>query len=1804
MSNSSVDSFSNNNSSSIHRSFFSDNRDDDDLDDDDFDNGGLLNDRYYQHNDSFSIAAEYKKNHDKQKQQQQHQLSLGKSQDRTNKVTKMTGRIRRLFHFGGKGKNTIDNNQKNDNEATDILVGPVIHIVKNSDRERQSRSLGNSNLDRSTTITNATETKKKSLLIQSSKVRNQLTSTTAMRYRQGSNNKNTALDLRHVTTLGSADSTDDNDEAIATPASVTTDLLGKHFNSADCDDQDSSTGMISTSSSTLLQMHILEQQKLKQLDETNVEAPVEHKLPELNNKVTIDTTIGNSRSLLHDEGRQQQLRQQNEYQSDVDEEDDESDQDDDDDNRNTALPLPIQLHQQTKESNVGSNGKRSSGNTKSSRKNKFLRPPVRNREKSKVRVDPPATGNNSTSTGDRVGVDADAPLLSEIQVTNNTIDSPTPEPPCTNLNSLATEKICNRAFSTTPSLGIANANSFQQFTKDNLEVLNKQHKERQVILNHHLQSLLNDTKTTATTTDKKASPISSSSDSSLFSSLDDDVKNRLISEKPDVENEIRNDIPKEDRVDECVEVLAVSNGNGMGIKATTVAMSTAHKKMKNKLKSRSLSSNYHPQNNNQANKDVIGARILQTIDYDTETDSEDNPNKMSAIRKGAQTDKAVLATMIKSGLTRPFGRSTVLEMLNTYKMINVTVKTPEWNQDKQKWMYTVSVHRRTNNCKSPNKDRSPVSSPSSSYLTATCTRSVSDFIWLERALRYEFHGALLIPPLVVLSQSDNNPSQMPVESDVLKDWLSDAFNGIRGSGEVILPYSGVITKEKTNQEKGQLRKDGLLNHQEEKKEEQAVLLPTDSGDNSLVDQIEYGGAFFHYDIFMQSESIETFLYRKSDSLDDVDIYARFGILGTTTTTAAGMMNDKCYNNNNCNNLENAGLFLGCNASNVDMDENDQREPTLLQTMIGRAAMLNPLDLCIGPSPLNPTVSMDQQYDMVKDDIPKEVMHPKTKYSRQQHKEHNQQATTQMDDSNRNSIFSNRGLPLDVMACSSRVIGIATSVDVQDSLVDFAPSTVSSLTSMNHGNGVIAADDRKGRNRDRKIVEASSVNLSPAQSSEIAVHSELIEAGKDLMMNYRQTALRVVEKLNALEVEEEKVGACWKRLSTSLSALFAYEKEVEHTKFGSTLDGGSGKVTRDKMPYRKISKSSVDDALRVMARQKVDRSLIPLRTLKEMLAAYLNDLNTIAPSVDVYTTAMQRFVATGYRQKNNKCGDPCNFSHLRNCNAEEPIGWVALAATAIDGVKLQALRSFGQGIIPPSTRHDQCTNDRAQSGIPWEQEADERSKLLVHETILRQSVTTMCRATPFRLSRMIWHYWNAECVQCTMQQSASSMLRTKVDCISQESIAYMLRRHVKEEKDDNLLELDLLKKLIGIGSSSNKLNPDTMGKDATKGILTDTQYYSAERSKEMLRDKALEIGKQRLGRWNSTLTYAIMEAIEMKNCKLEVDGNTKELKMVRKYADGLRENLDRCKECVKLLTETMTGSFTNPGYQRADEGVEVNCDAAGEPKTHETMKGIQERRTDFFNEFRKLLSAAFIHDHEQHQPPRKRSSASKVVLLQAGIDITDPVSWAPSNSTNIPSSRRAEGNAPALNMTNTASKYMEMKDAQIPWLLSSLHGLIDEYYQRIDVIEGYIYMELMGNQIERHFSDKRASALALFEKKTDITSAMNVASRKRLPKLIAELQGKLAALGPEVSQSAVREAKEAHLESKNIKASLHNVATRRLNRARECSTERIVQLLSFWAKEEENAIKDELQVVRSSVSKLESVVAPDLTQLEACGIISY
>mmetsp|Transcript_13354 Transcript_13354/g.19451 ORF Transcript_13354/g.19451 Transcript_13354/m.19451 type:complete len:179 (-) Transcript_13354:908-1444(-) len=119
-----------------------------------------------------------------------------------------------------------------------------------------------------------------------------------------------------------------------------------------------------------------------------------------------------------------------------------------------------------------------------------------------------------------------------------------------------------------------------------------------------------------------------------------------------------------------------------------------------------------------------------------------------------------------------------------------------------------------------------------------------------------------------------------------------------------------------------------------------------------------------------------------------------------------------------------------------------------------------------------------------------------------------------------------------------------------------------------------------------------------------------------------------------------------------------------------------------------------------------------------------------------------------------------------------------------------------------------------------------------------------------------------------------------------------------------------------------------------------------------------------------------------------------------------------------------------------------------------------------------------------------------------------------------------------------------------------------------------------------------------KKKTDITTAINIATKKRLPHVVKELQSKLESLSPHVSHTTVKHAKEKHLASKNLKNELQSLADRRFQRLKETATERVIAIMAMWAQHEENNARRELEALGETIREIERAVTEE--HIEADG----
>jgi hypothetical protein len=655
-------------------------------------------------------------------------------------------------------------------------------------------------------------------------------------------------------------------------------------------------------------------------------------------------------------------------------------------------------------------------------------------------------------------------------------------------------------------------------------------------------------------------------------------------------------------------------------------------------------------------------------------------------------------------------------------------------------------------------------------------------------------------------------------------------------------------------------------------------------------------------------------------------------------------------------------------------------------------------------------------------------------------------------------------------------------------------------------------------------------VEPATFEEInttlAIHTDLLKVESDLIRTWRTRALQAMEKLRVLQEQEKHIGASWKRFAISVSNLFAYEKDVETARLGD-----SKSRSELQMPYRKLQKSAVDDCLRILALQKVERSTPSIEATNLMLSAYVADLSMVQPSIQAYLDGLQQLA--------NVKAISEKMENERNAQMKADV-----SETLADRIHASLTEVKKQLTSNQDLSHGKKTTKDDEKRYRQRQQVQSlENRLLMNEALLKDYMTTLCKTAPVRTARMLHTFLERELTQCAALRVAAADMKAKINVASKETLSRMVQRHQTETKEDRNTELQVVYQIVNIGNSKKfrKEDDEDNSEEVEKGIELSQDMAEEEARKNKLRDKAMNYCRERIGRWDAKVAMSIMEAVGVSDANVRVEETTRDLRMVRKYAIGLRENVQRCSDALDILQMSILQGGVGD---------------------------IRDLRTDFMAEMQNLLSLAYVPgDNDKAHLPSN--------LLEAeGIDISDPNGWR-SNETGT--------------CGNSINAFIETRDSGTEWLLVSLADLLKEYNQRVEAVESFVYMECVGIQLEKHFSQARATALAAFEKKTDITSAINIATRKKMPVLVKELQAKLEAVGGAVSHTTVKEAKEAHLESKTLKQELHTLAMRRLTRTRETSTERAIALMTVWTKEEEVSASTEEVILKELVMLLQESV---------------
>jgi hypothetical protein len=161
--------------------------------------------------------------------------------------------------------------------------------------------------------------------------------------------------------------------------------------------------------------------------------------------------------------------------------------------------------------------------------------------------------------------------------------------------------------------------------------------------------------------------------------------------------------------------------------------------------------------------------------------------------------------------------------------------------------------------------------------------------------------------------------------------------------------------------------------------------------------------------------------------------------------------------------------------------------------------------------------------------------------------------------------------------------------------------------------------------------------------------------------------------------------------------------------------------------------------------------------------------------------------------------------------------------------------------------------------------------------------------------MAHHFLTAEEVQATLLSAAAISLRTKVNIADPEILQHIKIRHAQESELDDATEMALVRRLISLGSVKvAETKPVSFPVEIGEGS------HSEQVGKVPPRERTLQIAQDRLGKWDAELALALMEAIGIDDAEVQLEETTRDLRLVRRHAIGLRENLSRCLEALGIL----------------------------------------------------------------------------------------------------------------------------------------------------------------------------------------------------------------------------------------------------------------------------------------------------------------
>ncbi len=370
----------------------------------------------------------------------------------------------------------------------------------------------------------------------------------------------------------------------------------------------------------------------------------------------------------------------------------------------------------------------------------------------------------------------------------------------------------------------------------------------------------------------------------------------------------------------------------------------------------------------------------------------------------------------------------------------------------------------------------------------------------------------------------------------------------------------------------------------------------------------------------------------------------------------------------------------------------------------------------------------------------------------------------------------------------------------------------------------------------------------------------------------ENALLAMYRLRILLDTESLVSVAWKRFAISLSNLFTASKDIESCKVGTS---------KGKKKTSKINKEKVDYSLRILARQKVDRATPSLKVLSAMLSAYYADFSSVNPSLQAYSDGVEKL----------------------------EIEKASVTGNTDDNWK-QALKA-----VSPLTLFTDTDESHDTHAVEMQIRVFEQRQSF-NESLIKSSIMQLCNSIDIRVSRMSWKFFKIESGQATLLSNAADQVL-----------------HTLEFPDvvvDNPIvigqegEVDLVRRLLDLGLKKNyKYNPypkscssshtgsesDLVSENGSafmdESVNDNVSTYNPQIEKLIAHINNCD------GCWDSEAAVSILKMSGIDNVEIAIQDSTREVRTVKRLADSLQAQIDRCSEAISMLRQLAYGVSIQP-----------------------------------------------------------------------------------------------------------------------------------------------------------------------------------------------------------------------------------------------------------------------------------------------------